>query len=352
MRSNALGQTDVNGKGDSILVSVIIPVFNVRHYLPQCLESITNQSYKNLEIILIDDGSSDDSGYICDQYATIDKRIIVSHIENKGLSYARNIGIRLAKGEYLLFIDSDDWVELHAVETLVKMASNYNADIVSARCCVEYVKNTLHSPKTEVQKVRVFQGKDIFSAYANRLIADVVWNKLYLADYFSDIIFPEGHNYEDVLVTKEIVNKCIEKNGKIVVLQEEMFHFRMRLSSISHTKTPNNIIDYWIANYGKYEGVPEIKTQLLPSCFMAIGRLWVNYYGFSKDDKALVNSTLCEMQDFSKTHFYQVMKEDFSILTKMACLLSQSRSGFVMMICYYFGKLRKMYRNTRFKMFD
>ena len=113
------------------LVSVVIPVYNVRDYLPRCLESVICQTYRNIEIIVIDDGSTDDSGQICDQFARKDSRIRVFHGENHGLSFARNKGITHSKGEYLLFSDSDDWMESNTVETLMNVMLNAREDIVT-----------------------------------------------------------------------------------------------------------------------------------------------------------------------------------------------------------------------------
>ncbi|MBO5360736.1 MAG: glycosyltransferase family 2 protein [Clostridia bacterium] len=112
------------------LISVIIPVYNVEEYLCECIDSVINQTYKNLEIILVDDGSTDSSGKICDEYAEKDSRISVVHKENSGPSKTRNIGIEHAKGEYIYFLDSDDYIELNALELLVNTAESNSADLV------------------------------------------------------------------------------------------------------------------------------------------------------------------------------------------------------------------------------
>ena len=110
--------------GESKLVSVIIPVYNVERYLKKCIDSILNQTYKNLEIILVDDGSTDCSSKICDEYAKNDTRILVIHKANGGQSEARNIGISESKGEYIFFVDSDDYIEYNAIETMLEIAEN------------------------------------------------------------------------------------------------------------------------------------------------------------------------------------------------------------------------------------
>ena len=113
-------------------ISVIVPIYNVEKYLDRCLKSIINQTYKNLEIILIDDGSPDNCGTICDEYAKKDNRIKVVHKDNGGLVKARNTGLDIATGEYISFIDPDDWIELNMYEEMIKIADETNTDIV--RC--------------------------------------------------------------------------------------------------------------------------------------------------------------------------------------------------------------------------
>ena len=117
--------------GAFLVISVIVPVYKVEQYLPQCIESIINQTYRNLEIILIDDGSPDNCGKICEEYAQKDKRIKVFHKKNGGLSDARNYGIARASGEYLAFVDSDDWIEPDMYEVLVNWIEDHQTDIVS-----------------------------------------------------------------------------------------------------------------------------------------------------------------------------------------------------------------------------
>src|SRR5699024_4494271 len=121
----------------SDLISVIVPVYNVEKYVRRCIDSICGQTYSNLEIILIDDGSTDSSGKICDEMAAKDGRISVIHQENKGLSQARNAGLDQAKGEYIAFVDSDDYLSLNMYECLLKSLKENNADVV--RCAIKNV---------------------------------------------------------------------------------------------------------------------------------------------------------------------------------------------------------------------
>ena len=333
------------------LVSVVIPVYNVRSYLPQCLESVICQSYRNLEILLIDDGSDDGSGRICDRYAERDARIRVLHTENKGLASARNLGLKNARGTFISFIDSDDWIEPHAIGTLLKAALQHHADIVAAGKSREYVNRSVPSRKMKEQ-VFVFRDQDILPAYVRGLFSNVTWNKLYRSDCFSDIRFPDGHNYEDNATTWKLMARIAETGGTIVFLPEVLYHFRMRKSSITHTITLANIVDCWTAFRGKYEGLPEYREQLLSSCFMAIGKMWLNYSGLTAEEKDRAVITIREMQSFSKSHFRQTMKGKYSPRTKLICLLSNTGNPAVMWCCFRGGKFLQILRNTREKMFD
>ncbi len=115
---------------EPVLVSIIIPVYNVEEYLEQCLDSVINQTYKNLEIWLVDDGSKDSGGKICDKYKELDSRIRVIHKENGGLSSARNVALDLMKGEYVYFLDSDDFISLDLIETYIDLAEKYNGNFL------------------------------------------------------------------------------------------------------------------------------------------------------------------------------------------------------------------------------
>ena len=319
----------MNGKP---LVSVVIPVYNVHNYVRQCLDTIFNQTYRNLEIILVDDGSTDESGSICDSYAMHDARTQVLHTENRGLASARNLGLKKAKGEYLSFVDSDDWIELNTIETLVNTAILENADIVVAARYFEYMGKT-DSPKKRDNKTLVFRGSEILDAYAQGMFGDVVWNKLYHMDCLSGVQFPDGHNYEDVAVMPKVMKALADQEGKVALLSEALFHFRMRRSSISHTRSCRNIIDSWNAYHRKLVLLTGYKVWLLPSLFWIISHMWINYSSFSKEEKAMAKETVREMQAFSKMHFRQVLWRKYKPAIKIVCLVSQFKSPAFLRIC-------------------
>ena len=333
------------------LVSVIIPVYNVSRYLPQCFDSVISQTYRNLEIIVIDDGSTDDSGIICDQYAEKDDRIHVIHTDNRGLASARNLGLENARGEYISFIDSDDWIEPHAIDTLLKTANMEEADIVNARYCTEYVGRTVHRPIGEKDS-HTYIGQDIFSAFAEGKFGNVVWNKLYRLECFRDIRFPDGNNYEDVAIVWKIMKNLAESGGVITTISDELIHYRVRKSSISHTCTFKNVVDSWNAYIAKYEALPDCQDKLLAECFVPISLMWRNFCEYSIEDKAEAQKAIQEMHSFSKKNFNKVIKGDYSKLTKMICIFTQSRSTPVMWIGFYGDKLRRGLKARKYKAFE
>lgn len=211
------------------LISVIIPVYQVGAFVAHCIESVINQTYKNLEIILIDDGSTDGSGEICDQYADNDNRIKVVHQENCGLSTARNRGIELAKGEYLSFIDSDDWVDERFIKVMYEISVEAGCDIV--QCGFQNVVNDCTRGDKREGNYTVYSARE-FSIATYTLLSwkcNVAWNKLYKAALFDGIRFPIGKIHEDEFTTYKLVWRA---NG-IAVTNTGLYFYRQRPDSIT-----------------------------------------------------------------------------------------------------------------------
>lgn len=186
------------------LISVIVPVYKVELYLSRCVDSIIDQSYENLEIILVDDGSPDNCGKICDEYAKRDNRIKVIHKENGGLSSARNAGLSIVSGDYIGFIDSDDWIETDMFKSLVDVAERENADIV--QCGFQAVLNDGTVKRKYSFDKECYNNSDILSAYfLQTKIHVVVWNKLYRSYLFDSIRMVEGRLHEDTMVSFELI---------------------------------------------------------------------------------------------------------------------------------------------------
>lgn len=192
----------------SSLVSVIVPVFNVDKYLGKCIESIINQSYRNLEIILINDGSTDKSLYICEMYKTRDDRIKVIDKKNGGLSSARNAGLDIMNGEYVIFVDSDDFINENMVKDLLQAAISENADIVQSGFQMIYDSGEIKKRYKYINNI-INTKKSILEAYfVQQSINVILCNKIYKANLFENIRMVEGKNNEDYMIMPELLSNC------------------------------------------------------------------------------------------------------------------------------------------------
>lgn len=213
---------------DKKIISVIVPIFNTEKYLNKCIDSICNQTYQDLEIILVDDGSTDDSGKICDEYASKDKRIKVIHKSNGGLSDARNKGLDIANGEFVAFVDGDDYIHPDMYAILLQVMNDYQSDIV----CCDYRK-VLEDEKIaedcSIGKCTSYTGEEVIRQIWDDNVKTVVqWNKLYKTEIFSDIRYPIGRYHEDTFVIHHILQKC-----KIyTVVEQKLYYYVQHSDSI------------------------------------------------------------------------------------------------------------------------
>jgi glycosyltransferase involved in cell wall biosynthesis len=209
------------------LVSIVIPVYNVEPYIERCLKSVISQSYKNIEIILIDDGSTDNSATICDQYSKIDTRIKVIHKKNGGLSSARNVGINISSGTYICFIDSDDYISEDYVDYLYSLINKYDSDISVCDCEMFFDKLKNIKQKEEIQIFdKIEMLKNVLYGKHSYISA---WGKLYKKDLFEDINYPEGQIYEDVNTTYLLY----EKANNVVVSNQKKYYYYIHNNSIT-----------------------------------------------------------------------------------------------------------------------
>lgn len=208
------------------LISIIVPVYNVEDYLERCLDSIINQDYKKLEIILINDGSTDKSGNICDEYAKKDKRIIVIHQENQGLSRARNNGTRMSKGKYIAYIDSDDYIEDDYISYLYKLLKENKADI--SACA--------HNNHRFIEGI--YNKDELYPKLLTSRISFSAWSKLIKASIMKEnnVYFPDNEIYED----QKWIYYLLEHTNKVVVGSESKYHYTYRPNSIFNTKSLQN----------------------------------------------------------------------------------------------------------------
>ncbi len=212
----------------SELITVVVPVYKVEKYLAKCLDSIINQTYKNLEIILVDDGSPDNSGMICDEYAQKDDRIKVIHKENGGVAKARNDAIDIANGEYIGFVDSDDWVEPDMYEVLVNNIKKYNADI--SMCGETIYENGVVSIDNADGKV---VEMDCNMAKKETVIGGsmgLIWNKIYKKNVVENVRFNSEYGCSEDLL---FVYQCIANSNKIVLDNQSKYNYFRREGGIT-----------------------------------------------------------------------------------------------------------------------
>lgn len=213
------------------LVSVVIPVYNVEKYITQCVESVLNQTYKNLEIILVDDGSTDKSGEICEEYAHRDSRVTCLHKRNGGLSDARNYGKRYCHGEYLSFIDSDDYVSLYFIESMVKEIEDKDADFATLSSWVNFWDGEdLPQLAQSVSECRseMVDADNGLQLQLQQEIATGAPFKVVRRSLYEGIDFPFGWYYEDVATTYKLFLRA----EKVVIVDGRFYAYRMRKDSI------------------------------------------------------------------------------------------------------------------------
>lgn len=259
-------------KENKIKVSVVIPVYNVEKYLPDCLDTVLGQSYKNIEVLVVDDGATDNSGIICDQYAQQDNRIRVFHKKNGGLSDARNYALDYITGDYIAFIDSDDYVNEQYIEVLLNNALANGADISicnyktveeGAPAPVDYVRdNTIRLYNKEESMNQVLHGEYIMQFC-------VAWCKIYKKEIFKDIRYPFARKFEDVA----IAHLCYALSKKVVYSEAQLYYYLNRAGSIKNsgrfkdTDVVKSALDRleFFENYENGKYLPECKKQYLTS---------------------------------------------------------------------------------------
>lgn len=214
------------------LISVVVPIYKVEKYLPKCVDSICGQTYQNLEIILVDDGSPDQCGKLCDEYAKQDGRIKVIHKKNGGLSDARNAGIDVATGTYIGFVDSDDHIHPQMYETLYNGIKDNHADLSICRYKNVDEGETVDNRNIKnAQWVTMTTDQEKFEYSLGEFTTDcftVAWNKLYKTELFKDIRYPYGKIHEDEFTTY----KTIELADKVAYTEEELYFYVQRQGSI------------------------------------------------------------------------------------------------------------------------
>ena len=315
------------------IVSVIVPVFGVERYLPGCLASIDSQSYRDIELILIDDGSTDGCGRICDEFSAEERDypVIVVHQENRGLSAARNKGIDICRGDYILFVDGDDTIEPDMIETLVSCSEESGADI--SICSYRKVddkgriiglcKCFLEQVSGEVASRMQLLGK----------INAGVWNKLYRKKIFdSGIRFPYGRVYEDTAIQYKLLSEA----ETVVGISYIGYNYLHNNNGISKTKSIVNISDHWTACMDRYRDGSALGEEYRSACVkvaVSVGcKLWRWAYASPKADRDSAGALYDEVTAFFREH-----REDiagYHIRTRFDSALVMRGGDFSRLLCF------------------
>ena len=239
-------------------ISIIIPVYNVEHYLDRCIDSVLRQTHSNFEALLIDDGSTDDSGDICDRWAKKDPRIrLVHHDTNYGTSEARNAGLAAASGNYIVFVDGDDYISPWFYEHMIKILLEYNVDFAACNYFLD-ANNTVREPSYFVPTEGIISRDDYWNMEVSGgyMFCAAVWNKLFKSHLWRDLRFRVGKYAEDSFAMTEYVQKA----GSIYITKEPLYYYFQRENSLSHIFNVKNLdsvearlerIEYYYS-YGQY----------------------------------------------------------------------------------------------------
>lgn len=272
------------------LCSIIVPIYNVEALLPRCIDSLIGQQYQNIEIILVNDGSTDSSESICREYLNRDSRIKLINKENGGLSSARNAGLKLAKGEYIFFVDSDDYVNSDFCSVGVDGFLNHNADVVIFGFNNIFVDTNKviekHCRKSRViSKEEALKGT-LIDGYINSL----AWNKAYKRELFDDIRYPEGMVFEDVGTTYKIFDKA----NTIYISSNITYNYELRNGSISNKWWSNDkkINDFFTLRSEQLQFINNSYPSLIKLSYATTGFVAIMAHVFLKEKNELIDNWL------------------------------------------------------------
>ena len=304
------------------LITVVVPVYKVEKYIDRCVNSIIDQTYKNLEIILVDDGSPDKCGKICDDYAKKDDRIVVIHKENGGLSDARNAGIHAANGKYITFIDSDDYIKNDYVEFLYNLI--IENDVRISICSHTVIYDTGLKIEKETGEFSVLDTKTAIKRILYDDNIDIsAWAKMYDIKLFDDIEYPKGRLFEDSAVTCRILSKC----EKVAIGSKSKYFYMIRSDSITNAKFNKKKMDLITST----EEMGQYILEKYPDLQDAVNRRVM--YAYLSTLSQLANSNekhlkeQNEMMDYIKENRRKVLK-DKNIPKRDRLALEVTRFGF------------------------
>ena len=312
-------------------ISIIVPVYNVERYLRKCVDSLMCQTYENIEIILVDDGSTDSSGDICDEYERVDGRIVVIHKTNGGLSDSRNTALKEAKGKYVGFVDSDDWFHPDMFAKLINACKRGNAEIAVCGMIRAYKdKEEAFVPRTNACLSRTEAITELFKG---EMFGDQACTKLYERELFNGVEYPKGRSFEDIFTTYKLFFKA----DNVAVIEDALYYYRQRGGSITKASFNQGKKDFYLAiqciqeyvcEYGNEEWNKLLKMREYGAKVWTLLDLFTDKRQFLK------------MKDYAKELFQDIRDNGRGILEESrygSCrmMIKLSKLGFHVTYCFF-----------------
>lgn len=280
-------------------VSIIVPIYGVEPYLRRCLDSILGQTYPNLQIILVDDGSPDNCGLICDEYARMDPRVQVVHQPNKGVAAARNAGLAMADGEWIGWVDADDWIDPDMFAFLLEGALRTKSDVCICGRYEQLRHKTAYFGASE--PISLDRKAAVAALLEERYIDSALYDKLWKRALFDGIVFPQGHTYEDLAT----VYRLFERSERTQCLPGPKYHYFRRKGSITGNSGLENRMEHYLAAQRRQEAMaekwPELAPLLEQRCITAAIGLWVACAHVSKAQRQPYAARLSDIAQFCKS---------------------------------------------------
>ena len=310
------------------LVSIIVPVYNVEKYFDECIDSLLGQTYKNIEIVIVDDGTKDNCGKKADEYAKKDKRIVSLHKQNGGLSSARNYGLQFATGDYLCFVDADDYVSSDYVEKLITVAAKKKAEMVFCNFSASYINTDIPNWRllalSEKREYTPQEYLDYLYTYSGAFTE--VWNKIYVKDIFKTLRF-EDIIGEDAQIMLSIIDNC----KHIYYIPEVLYYYRRRKNSIANDKQETILINEmkWISGHMKILKATERRHYYSLALKLFVSKIIEKYCFCQKETRRKLKKVLRRKRD-------EMMKnKEFGLKIKIKYFL-------VSFIPYIYGKYKSI----------
>ena len=290
------------------LITIIVPVHNVLKYVPKCLDSVLRQTYSNIEVIVVDDGSNDGSGLICDNFAAKDSRVKVIHQSNQGLSEARNVGLVKASGEYIGFVDSDDWISPQMYERLYGEIVKNRADMAACRMYTATDKGVYLRKQGYSDTTKVLTNKEALASMAAAIdISTSACDKLYKKSALLVNPFPQGKYYEDLYSMSDIISRC----NNIVYIDAPYYYYYLRKNSITHTLSAQHLMNHFEAAIYRNKRIemsyPELKQLAQKSQIIYNTVLYTSLVFHRKEDHKINHLAHVIIEDMKK-HSYSLLR--------------------------------------------